>query len=102
MSWSYELSNMGSDCVICQKRAETKRGFYDALCVQCVADLIRSARPIRRQQDALIAAVKRIHPLGGWKSFFDEVLEILKGASHEPEKRKGNRVESGCHQQDDD
>lgn len=71
---------MGGDCVSCQKRDETKRGFYNAFCVECVADLIRSARPIRRQQDALIAAVKRLHPPGEWKSFFDEVLEIMKGA----------------------
>lgn len=70
---------MGSGCESCQKR-QKMGGFYDAFCPRCVADLIRSARPSRRQQDVLIAAVKRLHPLGGWKSFFDEVLEILKGA----------------------
>lgn len=34
-------------------------GRYDMHCLQCCARLVRSARPVRRQQEAMLAVVTR-------------------------------------------
>ena len=55
-----------------------KPGHYNFHCLQCMARLIKSARPEKRLQMAHIAALERFHK-SEWPHIWPQVQELLKG-----------------------
>lgn len=53
-------------------------GAYDFRCIECMARLIKSARPVKRLQQGHIAALARFHG-AAWGSVWPEVQKRLKG-----------------------
>lgn len=66
-------------CQSCELRREGRsRGAYSFRCPLCCADLIRSARPMRRLQDGHIAAMERFHRLD-WPAMWERIQRCLAG-----------------------
>ena len=64
-----------SDCQDCKKASEVKHyGCYDFECLDCCARLVASARPHRRQQESMLAAIARVEGSPKRK----EILERIK------------------------
>jgi hypothetical protein len=68
-----------STCNACQSSKERPNsGAYRFQCVECMARLIKSARPLRRLQEGHIAALERFHG-PAWALIWPEVQKLLKG-----------------------
>lgn len=66
-----------SACQCCElRRAGRSRGAYSFRCPRCCADLIRSARPMRRLQEGHIAAMQRFHRRD-WPAMWERVQALL-------------------------
>jgi hypothetical protein len=52
-------------------------GAYDFRCVECMARLIKSARPLKRLQQGHIAALERFHG-AAWGSVWVELQKSLQ------------------------
>lgn len=66
-------------CDACQSSKERPHsGAYRFQCAECMARLIKSARPLRRLQEGHIAALERFHGTA-WASLWPKVQEKLKG-----------------------
>ena len=66
-------------CPACESSAARPScGAYNFRCVECMARLIKSARPLRQLQQGHIAALQRFHG-PAWASVWLEVQKRLKG-----------------------
>ena len=65
-------------CDACQSSKERQHsGAYRFQCVECMARLIKSARPVRRLQEGHIAALAQLHGTA-WTSLWPKVQAKLK------------------------
>jgi len=64
-----------TDCKECElSKSRPNHGGYDFRCATCCARLIKSARPLRGQQDALMYAITR----NAWAPEKHQIINKIK------------------------
>ena len=81
---------MTSACKSCAAAVPGRTGgLYQFGCVHCCARLIRSARPLRHAQEAMFAAIARVH---GAPDKADVVRHLKNIDGVSPEQAKGKHA----------